>query len=202
MEDLQPTGDLRTEALSPTENLLSSEHLRPTGDLRPALDLGGDLRRPDASELEPSNTPKIMGAVVVALGVCALGAYTLSTGMWNSSTAPRVVASTEPLPMKPMKPVAPAVAPAPTPAPVVAPASPYQHAVAAPPAKSPTRVAHVRKSGTVTPATSDNSAAAPSVPTDATTPANAPVPETAPAPSTTPSVTPSPATPPQPDGQP
>jgi len=198
MDDLQPTGDLRTEALSPTENLLSSEQLRPTGDLRPALDLGGDLRRPDASELEPSNTPKIMGAVVVALGVCALGAYTLSTGMWNSSTAPRVVASTEPLPMKPMKPVAPAVAPTPaTPAPIVTPASPYQHAVAAPAAKSPTRVAHVRKSSNVTPATSDNSAAAPSVPADVSTPANAPVPESAPAPSTTPA----PATPPQPDGQ-
>lgn len=197
MEDLQPTGDLRTEALSPTENLLSSEQLRPTGDLRPALDLGGDLRRPGASELEPSNTPKIMGAVVVALGVCALGAYTLSTGMWNSSTAPRVVASTEPLPMKPMKP-APAIAPTPTPAPVVAPASPYQHAVAAPAAKSPTRVARVRKSSNVTPAASDNSAAAPSVPADATTPANAPVPESAP----TPSIAPSPATPAQPDGQP
>ena len=194
MEELQPTGDLRTEALSPTENLLSGEHLR-DGDLQPAQDLGGDLRGTDASELEPSSTPKIMGAVVVALGVCALGAYTLSTGIWNSSSAPRVVASTEPLPMKPMMPVAPAVTPAP--APIVAPASPYQHAVAAPPAKSPTRVAHVRKSSTVTPATSDRSAAAPSVPTDATTPANAPVQESAPAPSTTPP----PATP-QPDGQP
>lgn len=171
MDDPRPTEDLRTEALRPSDNLSASEEFRP--DLRPMT----DLRVNGAEELEPSATPKIMGAVVVALGVAALGAYTLSTGMWNSPTPPRMVALAEPAPVKITGPVAPL-----TPAPVSAPASPYQHAADTTTAKPPSRVAHVRKSEPVT----NNAASAPSVPSDAATPATtpAPAPEPTPVPST------------------
>lgn len=135
-----------------------------------------DLRGTATPELETTNTPKIMGAVVVALGVGALGAYTLSAGIWNSPSPPRVIASTEPAPVKLVKPVA-AVAPA-TPAPVMAPSSPYQHTALTPAATPVTRVAHVRKSEA--PVTHARSTTAPSVPADAMTPASAPVPESTP----------------------
>jgi hypothetical protein len=152
----------------------------------------GDFRATTAAELEPSSTPKILGAVVVLLGVAALGAYTLSTGMWDSPS-PRVVASAEPAPVKIAPPAAP-MTPAPTPAataPMSAPASPYGRAanttpVTAPaPAKPATRVAHVHKS---------TSTVAPSVPDDVATPATAPAPDASPAPAT--------PTPPAPNEQP
>src|SRR5258706_10029192 len=82
-----------------------------------------DLRGTATPEIETSNTPKIMGAVLVVLAIGALGGYTLSSGLWNSP-APREMASREPVPVKITGPVAP-VAPAPVGAPI---SSPYQHA--------------------------------------------------------------------------
>ena len=152
-----------------------------------------DIRGIAAPELETSNTPKIMGAVVVILGVGALSAYTLSTGMWNSPT-PRQIASVEPAPVKITAPVAKITAPV---APIVPAAAPAdQHAADA--AKPPTRVAHVHKSDNAAPGTKDNSVPAPSPPADMMTPANAPSPATAPPPATNPE----PAAPAQPDVQP
>lgn len=191
MDDPRPIEDLRAEAMRPSDNLLASDELHPSEDLRPM----GDLRVNGAQDLEPSATPKIMGAVVVALGVAALGAYTLSTGMWNSPSPPRMVASAEPAPVKITAPVAPLT---PAPAPVSAPTSPYGHTADTTTAKPPSRVAHVRKSAA--PVTNDSPASAPSVPAEAATPATTPAP--APEPAPTPSTNAEPAAPAQPGGQP
>src|SRR5580765_1472333 len=107
-----------------------------------------DLRGIAAPELETSNSPKIMGAVVVILGVGALGAYTLSTGIWDSPS-PRVIASREPAPVAPVKITAPV---APTP-PAITPAPTDQRAADTTTAKAPTRVAHVHKSDNASPGT-------------------------------------------------
>jgi len=130
-----------------------------------------DLRGNATAEIETSNTPKLMGAVLVVLAVGALGGYTLSSGLWNSPS-PREMASREPVPVKITGPVTP-IAPAPV---GTAVSSPYQHASETTAVKPAARVAHVRKSA---PATQDNSAAAPSPPADMATPATTPAPEPA-----------------------
>ena len=70
-----------------------------------------DLRGFAAPEpIEPGNTGKIFGAVVIALAVCAAGTYSYESGMWNSPQPMRVASINLPS--------VPALAP--TPAPLIA----------------------------------------------------------------------------------
>jgi hypothetical protein len=69
-----------------------------------------DLRAIHIPTAETNNTGKIAGAIVVALGLCALGVYSYQAGMWNGPPKEPVPYSDLPSPGLPAT-AAPATAP-------------------------------------------------------------------------------------------
>jgi len=116
--------------------------------------------------IDPGNTGKILGAVFVALAVCAAGTYSYETGMWNSPEPARVAsidlpsASATPPPAQFAPPAAPAQnVPVQQPAPqAAAPVITTPHRILA--QHSPRAILPPNDSGT------DQSAPAPAQPSD------------------------------------
>jgi hypothetical protein len=69
-----------------------------------------DLREPAAAPVDGGSTPKIVAALVVALGFGGMAAYTYETGTWNSQPK-QVVASKEAPPPAPLENAAASEAP-------------------------------------------------------------------------------------------
>ena len=99
-----------------------------------------DLRENPMPPVEQGSTPKIVAALIVALGFGAIGAYSYETGTWNSQPKQMVASQQLPSP-EPLVSAAPSETPPQSiadlpPAPVKnVPAQPSPQAAAAPPVK-------------------------------------------------------------------